>query len=155
MTKRVFKIIGIVVAVYILMLAVIYIDVVLRAKKAYYMGEKYFNWYLHPEIKQKVLTEERDKKLKELEENFKKGKIDKTDYENKKDLILTEYDWKINESSIKNAYMWYKTVVDLFQPPKSKYVKLSEDKMRKALKLWKKELKEKNIKFEEYMLKGE
>ncbi|RLD16203.1 MAG: hypothetical protein DRI36_06020 [Caldiserica bacterium] len=153
--KKVLKIGITVIIVYLLVLIVVYIDVILRARSAYLMGEKYWRWHFNPELKKNYLEEERKKKLEKLEEKFRKGKIDKIEYEDEKMLIEEEFRWKMNESSIKNAYMWYKTVVDLFQPPKSKYVKLSEVKMKKALQLWKEELKRKGIKFEEYMLTGE
>jgi hypothetical protein len=59
---------------------------------------------------------------------------------------------KLRESSVKYAYIWYQTVVELFSPPESKWVRLARQKMPEAKELWKKELTAKKIPFEEYML---
>ena len=146
------KVAGIVLGVYVAMLGVIYADVVLRARSSYLEGEKFLRWNNNPQDKIVFFEKERDRKLGKLEKKFQKGKIDKESYEEEKDFILAEFDWHTGESSIKNAYMWYKTAVDLFQPPRSKYVKLSEEKMKEAMALWKSELEMKGIPYEEWML---
>jgi hypothetical protein len=61
-------------------------------------------------------------------------------------------DEAVAESSLKLAYHWYKTAVELFSPPRSRWVRLSESKMAEAKELWKKELDSKKIPYEEYML---
>ena len=61
-------------------------------------------------------------------------------------------DESVSESSLKYAYHWYKTAVDLFSPPESRWIRLSRRKMDEAKELWKAELRAKKIQFEEYML---
>jgi len=68
------------------------------------------------------------------------------------DIIKFNYEREMEESSIKYAYIWYQTAVELFSPPRSKWVKLAEKKMPEAKKLWRQELTSKGIKVEDYML---
>lgn len=150
--KKIIRIALTVLAIYLVMLFFIYIDVVLRARSAYLQGEKYWSWHQNPKQKEQVLEKEKQAKLVKLEEKKKKNKVSEEEYVEEKDFILGEFDWKMAESSIKNAYMWYKTTVDLFQPPRSKYVKMSQSKMKQALELWKKELDKKGIPYKDWML---
>ena len=57
----------------------------------------------------------------------------------------------MKESSLKYAYQWYKDTYELFSPPESKWVKFAREKAPQALELWKQELREKKIPFEDYM----
>ena len=76
------KILITVVAVGLIMLGMVWMDVVSRAKSAYLKGEKAY-----------------------AEENYK------------------------------DALMWYETVIDLFQPPKSKWVRKAEAKIPECKQL--------------------
>ncbi|MCB4791871.1 MAG: hypothetical protein LHV68_08285 [Elusimicrobia bacterium] len=137
-----------IISVYVL----IYIDVVLRARSAYLEGEKYFSWYSNPEIKKTELLKELEKEKAKLDKKLSKGKISQEDYNKELEIIKFDNEQKLNDSSIKYAYVWYQTVVELFSPPESKWVKLAREKMPKAKELWKKELTDKGIPFEDYML---
>ncbi|MEN3013205.1 MAG: hypothetical protein ABDH23_01120 [Endomicrobiia bacterium] len=130
----------------------IYIDVYLRAKQAYYNAEKYMDWYYHPDKKEKYLKEKYEKEKKELEELFSKGKISQEEYKIKLELIEFNREFQLNESSLKYAYIWYKTAIDLFSKPESKWVKLAREKIKKVKELWKEELKQKGYEVEDYML---
>ena len=61
-------------------------------------------------------------------------------------------DEAVAESSVKYAYHWYKTAVELFSPPESRWVRLSREKMALTKDLWKQELDRRKIPYEEYML---
>ena len=152
MEKKWFKITLTVVSCAVIVYALIYIDVVLRARSAYLEGEKYWYWYEHPEAKKEALDNEFDKNKKVLEQKLAKKKISQNDYEKELDVLNFTHEQKLKESSIKYAYIWYQTVVELFSPPDSKWVKMAREKMPKAKELWKKELIEKKIPFEDYML---
>lgn len=130
----------------------VYVDVVLRARSAYLEGEKYWRWHEHPEEKIAYLNQQQEKELAALEKKFRQKKISSEEYEQQKEIIKFNYDRLRSESSIKYAYIWYQTAVELFSPPESKWVKLSREKMLKAKELWKEELRQKKIPFEEYML---
>ncbi len=58
----------------------------------------------------------------------------------------------MKESSLKYAYVWFQTAVELFSPPESRWVVLSRQKMAVAKELWKKELAAKKIPYQDYML---
>lgn len=132
--------------------SMIYIDVVSRAREAYNEGEKYWLWHEQPAEKKEFLQAELKKKLSVIEKKFSRGKIDKTQYE--QDIQISKFNFQeaLEESSIKYAYVWYQTAVELFSPPESKWVRLSREKMLRAKELWKEELRAKNIPFEDYML---
>jgi hypothetical protein len=142
------SVIGCIIAVY----ALIYVDVVLRARSAYLEGEKYWYWYDHPQAKKEALEKEFNEEKGALDKKLARNKITKEDYDRELEVDKFNFDSKLSESSIKYAYIWYQTVVELFSPPQSRWVKLAREKMPKAKELWKKELTEKKIPFEDYML---
>ena len=80
------------------------------------------------------------------------GQVAPDDYARDKELLEFRYAQMAKESSIKYAYVWYQTAVDLFSPPESKWVRLSREKMPLAKERWKAELKAQKIPFEDYML---
>ena len=61
--------------------AMIYVDVMMRAREAYAEGEKYWLWHFNPEQKKEYLETELKKELGLIERKFSRGKIDKTEYE--------------------------------------------------------------------------
>ena len=85
-------------------------EVVSRAKKAYLEGEKYYGWYKNPADKKTFYDAELAAK-----------RIDQDTY-----ARLME------DSDIKNAYVWYETVTDLFQPPRSQWVNKAEERLKEV-----------------------
>lgn len=142
---------GIILTVFFLYL-MIYFDLWLRAKEAYQQGEKYWSWYENTELKNKSLEEQFEKEKIKLGKQLNKGKIKSQEYEKKLTILKYETEREKEESAIKYAYFWYQTAVELFSPPESKWVKLSRGKMYLAKEKWKEELRQKGIKFEEYMV---
>lgn len=136
----------------VLVYLAIYVDVVLRAKEAYLTAERYIDWYYNPHKKEEYLNQQSKKEKEKLEKLFSKGKISKQEYEIQLELIEFNKQRQLEESSLKYAYIWYKTVVDLFSPPNSKWVKLAKEKLKVVKEMWKKELEEKGYKVEDYML---
>lgn len=136
----------------ILVYLMIYLDVTLRARSAYLNGEKYWNWYQNPGLKQAELNKELDKNLTALEKQLAKGRIGKEEFERKRGIEKFNFDRKLEESAVKYAYVWYQTAVELFSPPDSKWVVMARRKMPVAREAWKEELRRKNIPFEDYML---
>ncbi len=141
-----------VVATIIAVYAIIYVDVILRARSAYLEGEKYWQWNENPQLKDSFFNEKLIKEKAELKKKLDSQKISQKEYDIQ--IEITEFNNKREreESSIKYAYIWYQTAVELFSPPVSKWVKLSREKMPKAKDLWRQELIKKKIPFEEYML---
>ncbi len=132
--------------------ALIYVDVTMRARSAYLEGEKYWQWYENPQSKKAALDAEFEKGKTALDARLAKGKITKDEYEKALGIAQVNRDERLSESSIKYAYIWYQTTVELFSPPESKWVRLAREKMPKAKELWKAELRAKKIPFEDYML---
>lgn len=152
MTKKYLKTITIILISIIFIYILIYIDVILRARSAFLEGEKYWSWYENPEYKRQVLDREFQRIKEKLDKNLKKGKIDQKEYERQIERERFIFQQRLNESSIKYAYIWYQTVIELFSPPESKWVRLARKKMPIAKEKWKQELISKGIPFEDYML---
>jgi hypothetical protein len=150
--KKSTRIIGGVILTIIIMYMMIYVDVTLRARHAYLQGEKYWGWHEHPQQKKLELGQEFNKEKLKLDKKLAKNKITEEEYNRQLDIAKFNHERKIEESSIKYAYVWYQTTVELFSPPRSKWVRLARKKMPLAKEKWKEELKNKNIPFEEYML---
>jgi len=83
-------------------------ELVSRAKKAYLEGEKYYSWMSHPEEKKAYYAAE-----------LAAGR-----------LKQEQVDLLMEDSDLKNAFVWYETVIELFQPPKSEWVLKSEERMK-------------------------
>jgi len=152
LNKKWVKIAATVLAIIILMYAMVYVDVMLRARTAYNEAEKYYYWHENPEAKKQDLKTKYDNEIKALDARLSKNKIKKEEYDREIEVSKFNYDREMEESSIKYAYVWYQTVVELFSPPETKWVKLSRQKLPQARELWKKELEGKGIKVEDYML---
>ena len=82
-------------------------EVVRRAQREYNEGEKFLNFYRAPDAKKQYY----DNKLK------------------KKEITDIEYEMLMEDNALKNAYVEYQTVVDLFTPPESEWVKKSRQRL--------------------------
>lgn len=85
-------------------------ELVSRAKKAYLEGEKYYSW-MHEPAKKKAF----------FDAELASKRINQDQY-----ALLME------DSDLKNAYVWYETVIDLFQPPRSEWVVKAEERMKEV-----------------------
>jgi hypothetical protein len=123
-------------------LAIVYVDVQLRARSAYLEAEKYMDWYAHP-----------DKKKAFYDQRLAAGKAAlnpaAADYADKVSALQFDHDYALSESSLKYAYQWYKDTYELFSPPESRWVRMAREKAPVALNLWKQELHAQNIPFED------
>jgi hypothetical protein len=128
-----------------------YGDLVLRARSAYLEGEKYLEWNRHPELKQAYYDGALAQKEAGLQKDFDAGKLTKEELDMRLELARFERDERVKESSLKYAYVWFQTAAQLFSPPESKWVVLSRERMAQTKELWKKELDEKHVHYEDYM----
>jgi hypothetical protein len=99
---------GIVLAAVIIGVIMVYAELVKRAHREYKLGEMYERFDANPAEKKAY-----------YDDLLAKQKITKEEYE----LMM-------DDNALKNAYVQYQTVIDLFQPPRSKWVKLSEERMK-------------------------
>ena len=130
----------------------VYADLLLRARTAYLEGEKYLSWNADPSRKKAHFQKIFERSVAELDAEKAAGRMDETEYRQRVALEEFRRDESVAESSLKYAYHWYKTAVDLFSPPESKWVRLSREKMKTTKALWKAELDAAKIPYEEYML---
>ncbi len=130
----------------------IYADVVVRAKESFEQGEKYWRWSEHPEEYAQFLSDKFTQEKDALDQRFGNGKLKKEDYDRQLSLVQFDREQSLKESTMKYAYTWYQTAVELYSPPESKWVRLSREKMPQAKERWKSELRAQHIPFEDYML---
>lgn len=128
--KNFLKIILTVLGVYILINLIVYTDVYFRARSSYLKGVQYLEWFEEPQLKKTSL----DKWLKEQIRKVSAG--EKTESEILKKSLEMQYKMQMEDNDAKNAYFWFQTTVECFQPPRSKYVRMAEEKMAAAKKLW-------------------
>jgi len=132
--------------------AMVAADILLRARSAYLEGEKYMQWYSQPELKKAYYEAQFAREKARLDAEKAAGRMSAEEHARRVELERFRADEDIAESSVKYAYHWYKTAVELFSPPESRWVRLSRQKMPQALELWKKELDAKKIPSQDYML---
>ncbi|MEK7656465.1 MAG: hypothetical protein AAB412_01785 [Elusimicrobiota bacterium] len=132
--------------------AMIYADLVLRARSAYLEGEKFMEWHRDPAAKKAFFDAQFEREKAGLDAQKAAGDMLEAEHLQRVKLERFRADEAAAESSLKYAYHWHKTAVELFSPPRSRWVRLSESRMAEAKELWKKELDSKKIPYEEYML---
>lgn len=89
-------------------------EVIKRAKREYLEGEKFLSFYKNPDLKKQYY----DEKLR------------------KKEISEPEYEMLMEDNALKNAYVQYQTVIDLFTPPESKWVRLSRERLKEITPLY-------------------
>jgi hypothetical protein len=105
---------GLVVATLLIAFLMARFEVVRRAEREYKEGEKFYSFYKTPDLKKQYY----DEKLR------------------KKEVTEAEYTMLLEDSALKNAYVQYQTVVDLFTPPESVWVKLSRERLNEITPLY-------------------
>ena len=125
-------------------------DVVLRGRSAYLEGEKWLEWSRKPELKKAHF----DAQLAEREKALEKQRAALTPeaYEKKRALARFERDQAVAESSLKYAYVWYRTAVELFAPPETRWTRAARERMSETRELWRAELAARGIKAPDHML---
>jgi hypothetical protein len=122
------------------------------ARYSYQEGEKYMRCHDNPDEKKAELDARYEKSKSELDKKLARNKIKKDEYDRQIEIVQFDRERNLEESSLKYAYVWYKTAYELFSPPESRWVKLSREKAPAAKEKWKEELRAKKVPFEEYML---
>lgn len=105
---------GLVVASLLIAFLMARFEVERRAKREFNEGEKYLSFYKTPDLKKQYY----DEKLR------------------KKEISDPEYEMLMEDSALKNAYVQYQTVVDLFTPPESKWVKMSRERLNEITPIY-------------------
>ncbi len=132
--------------------ALIYHDVLSRSKASYLEAEKYMEWDRNPEKKKEYFDRQFEKEKAGLDSDLHNKKISPEEFKEKLEVFEFDRNFWRDESSLKYAYQWYKDTYELFSPPESKWVKLARIKAPEALNLWKQELREKKIPFQDTMV---
>lgn len=137
---------GLAAAVYLLALG----DVALRGRSAYLEGEKWLEWSKKPELKKAHFDAQLAVREKELEKE--KASLSPEAYQKKLVLARFERDQSVAESSLKYAYVWFRTSVELFTPPETRWTRAARARMSETRELWRQELAARGIKAADHML---
>ena len=113
-TKDIIIVSGIILVALVIMFLLARFDVIRRAEHEFKEGEKFYTFYKNPDIKKQYYN---DKLI------------------NKK-ITEAEYEMSMEDNALKNAYVEYQTVIDLFTPPESKWVKLSRARIQEITPLY-------------------
>ncbi|HOW27621.1 MAG TPA: hypothetical protein PK876_03845 [Elusimicrobiota bacterium] len=132
--------------------AMVYVDVMARAREAFRQGERYTRWHENIDDKKRFYEEKFLREKGKLEKKKEQNKISQEDYEQDLEILQFDREQALNDSSIKYAYQWYKDTYELFSPPESRWVREARFLAPAAKERWRDELRSKNIPFEEYML---
>lgn len=146
--RRLVWVLGAVLAFY----AAVYSDLWLRARTATTTGDRYMAWVKDPAAKKAWFDAELAKEKASLDAELAAGRMGAPEHAQRVALAEFRRDEAVAESSLKLAYHWYKTSVELFSPPETKYVRLARERMAEAKRLWKAELDQARVPYEEYML---
>lgn len=132
--------------------AAAYIDLTLRARSAHQEGEKYLAWDRDPSLKAAYFDAVLAATQARLRRERTSARLTEAEFTERLELARFERDYRVSESSLKYAFIWFQTAVELFSPPESKWVILSRAKMISTRELWKKELDAQKIPYQDYML---
>ncbi|TBR25055.1 hypothetical protein EPO15_02840 [bacterium] len=130
----------------------VYADLWLRARTATTTGDRYMAWVKDPAAKKAYFDAELAKEKAALDAELAAGRMGAPEHSQRVALAEFRRDEAVAESSLKLAYHWYKTSVELFSPPETKYVRLARERMAEAKRRWKLELDAAKVPYEEYML---
>lgn len=125
-------------------------DVALRGRSAYLEGEKWLEWSRRPELKKAHFDSALAAREKALEKE--KASLTPEAYAKKRALARFERDQAVAESSLKYAYVWYRTAVELFTPPETRWTRAARERMAETRELWRRELAARGVKATDQML---
>lgn len=126
-------------------------DLALRSRSALLRAERQEYWLAHPAGKAahfKTLYEDLAGRIKKEEAA---GNLTAEQADRKLELAAAERDFRISESSAKQAYLWYRSAALDFSSPLNPWAKRAKKELPAALAAWRKELKTEGLKPEDWM----
>ncbi|MHB2026181.1 MAG: hypothetical protein ACYCPQ_06040 [Elusimicrobiota bacterium] len=150
--KKIWRAAGVIIGCSAAVYAMAYVDLALRARSAYQEGEKYLLWAREPALKKSHYDARLAEEESRLHRDYSAGRLNAEDLSQKIELAQIRHDRAIAESSLKYAYVWFRSGAELFSPPQSRWAVLCRQEMPAAKALWKKELDARHIHYQDYML---
>ncbi len=127
-------------------------DLALRSRGALLRAERQEYWGTHPADKAahfRALYEDQAGRIKKEETA---GALTAEQADRKLELAAAERDFRVSESSAKQAYLWYRSAAQDFPSPLNPWAGKAGEKLPEALAAWRAELKAKGLKPETWML---
>jgi hypothetical protein len=127
-------------------------DLALRSRGALQKAEQHASWRDNPVSKAAYFEDIRKLRSKKIQQDSSDGAITPAQAERRQVLETAERDFRVSESSAKQAYLWYRTAAEDFKSPFNPWAADAGKRMAAALDAWRAELKAQGIKTEDWML---
>jgi hypothetical protein len=126
-------------------------DLGLRSRSALLEAQKYETWRDNPAQKAAYFEAGLKEELRALELKSARTAASPEAAARAAALLTAEKDFRLEESSAKLAYVWYKTAASEFRSPLNPWAARARARLPGALAAWKAELAAKNIKAGDWM----
>ncbi|HNW44584.1 MAG TPA: hypothetical protein PKI19_08770 [Elusimicrobiales bacterium] len=126
-------------------------DLGLRSRSALRTAQRCELWVKTPALKAEYYESLYKAKLARLDAGLASGRLNKEQAAQQADLLRTERDFQLEESSAKLAWLWYKTAAGKFKSPLNPWAAQARARLPAALAAWRAELAAKKIKTEDWM----
>jgi hypothetical protein len=126
-------------------------DLALRSREALLEAHKHEMWRDKPALKTEYFEADFRKKLRALENEDAKNGTSPENTARAAALLAAEKEFRLSESSAKQACVWYKTAASEFSSPLNPWAARAKARLPAALAAWRAELAAGNIKAETWM----
>lgn len=127
-------------------------DLGLRARGALAEAERHARWNADPAGKAAHFDGLLAARREEIKRDAAAGKLAPEQAAREEALAAAERDFRVSESSAKQAVLWYRTAAREFRSPLNPWAAKAEKALPAALAAWRAELKSKGVKAEDWML---
>ena len=128
-------------------------DLALRARSALKRGDRFYAWVSAPEEKKAYFNGLYDRRAEGLRGEAEAGRLTPAEAARLTDLAAAERDFRLKESSAKQAYFWYRTAAEDFRSPFNLWAAEASLKAAEALSAWKEELRRDGVRTEDWMFR--
>jgi len=126
-------------------------DLGLRSRAALLEARRHDLWSANPGLKAEYYGSLYKKKLARLDKELAAGRLKKGSAGQQADLLKSERDFFLAESSAKLALLWYKTAAERFASPLNPWAARARERLPAAREAWRAELAAKGLRTEDWM----
>ncbi|MDA8131467.1 MAG: hypothetical protein M0011_08200 [Elusimicrobia bacterium] len=128
-------------------------DLALRSRSAMKRGDKFYYWLTRPDDKKAYFDGLYKSRAEKITRDAEAGRLSAAETARQTELAAAERDFRLQESSAKQAYIWYRTAAEDFRSPLNPWAAEASAKADSALAAWKEELKRRGVTAEDWMLR--
>ncbi|MDD2804662.1 MAG: hypothetical protein PHV33_03845 [Elusimicrobiales bacterium] len=127
-------------------------DLGLRSRGALARAEQHARWRDNPSEKAAHFNSLFDRRALEIKAEAAAGRLAPEQAARAQALAAAERDLQLQESSAKQAWLWYRTAAREFRSPLNPWAASAEKELPAALAAWRAELRSRGVKTEDWML---